>query len=141
MEYYYDSEEFKNSSIYKNFININNGKGILKIEASTASVAYPLEGVEITISKMLDGNKVIFYKGVTNNSGIIDGIILPTREINKEVENVSDIVFTTYDLEASYPKYNYNKMYDVSIFDDIKVIQPITISVNDLIEGEENDKS
>lgn len=139
MEYYYDSEEFKDSSIYKNFVNINNGKGVLRIEASTANEAYPLEGVEVIIYKILDGNKVIFYKGVTNDSGIIDGIVLPTRKIDKEVENVSDIVFTTYDLEAKYSKYNFNKMYDVSIFDDIKVIQPITISVNDLIEGEEND--
>ena len=139
MEIYFDSEEFKDSSTYKNFININNGKGILKIEASTASEAYPLEGVEVTISKKLDGRKVIFYNGVTNNSGIIDGIVLPTRRIENEVEDVSDIVFTTYDLVANYPKYNMNKEYDVSIFDNIKVIQPITISVNDLIEGEENE--
>ena len=138
MEYYFDSEEFKDSSIYKNFININDGKGILKVEASTASEAYPLEGVEIIISKMIDGSKVIFYKGVTDDSGIIDGIVLPTRRIDKEVESVSDIVFTTYDLEAIYSKYNMNKMYNVSIFDNIKLIQPITISVNDLIEGEEN---
>ena len=138
MDILFDSEEFKNSSIYKNFININNGKGILKVEASTASEAYPLEGVEITIFKMIDGEKVIFYKGVTNDSGIIDGIVLPTRKINNEIEDVSDIVFTTYDLESIYPKYNMKKMYNVSIFDDVKVIQPITISVNDLIEGEEN---
>ena len=139
MELYFDNEEFKNSSTYNNFININNGKGILKIEASTANEAYPLSGVEITISKKLDGNNVIFYKGVTNDSGIIDGIILPTREAKEEVEDVSDILFTTYDLVANYPKYNFNKLYDVSIFDDIKVIQPITVSINDLIEGEENE--
>ena len=40
MEYDFDSEEFKDSSIYKNFININDGKGLLKIEASTANEAY-----------------------------------------------------------------------------------------------------
>lgn len=138
MNYYFDSEEFKNTSTYKNFINVNDGKGILKIEASTASEAYPLSGVEIIISKKLDGNNIIFYKGTTNESGIIDGIVLPTRSISKEIENASDIVYTTYDLYANYSKYNFNKEYDVSIFDNIKVIQPITISVNDLIEGEEN---
>lgn len=138
MEYFFDSEEFKNTSTYKNFININDSKGLLKIEASTANEAYPLEGVEIIISKELDNNKVIFYKGITNESGIIDGIVLPTRSIRKDVESASDILFTTYDLVANYPKYNMKKLYDVSIFDDVKVIQPITISVNDLIEGEEN---
>ena len=139
MEYNFDSEDFKESSIYKNFININNGKGLLKIEASTASDAYPLEGIEIIISKKLDGHKVIFYKGVTNTSGIIDGIVLPTRKMPEEVNDVSDISFTTYDLEANYKEYNINKMYDVSIFDNIKVIQPITFSVNELIEGEQDE--
>lgn len=139
MNYYFDSEEFKSTSIYKNFININNGKGILKIEASTASEAYPLKGINITISKMLNGNKVVFYEGVTNDSGIIDGIILPTRSMPDDVNDVSDINFTTYDLEANYQEYNMNKLYDVSIFDNVKVIQPITFSINELIEGEENE--
>ena len=139
MEYSFDSEEFKNSSIYKSFINNNSGKGVLKIEASTASEAYPLKDVEIIISKMIDNNKIIFYKGVTNDSGIIDGIILPTREINKEINDVSDIVFTTYDLVAKYPKYNLEKKYDVTIFDNVKVIQPITFSVTELIEGEQDE--
>jgi len=136
MEYNFDSEEFRNSSIYKNFMNINNGKGILKIEASTANEAYPLKDVEITISKRLDGAKVIFYKGVTNDSGIIDGIVLPTRAMNSEVNDVSDIFFTTYDLVANIPKYDVEKNYDVSIFDNVKVIQPITFPVNDLVEGD-----
>ena len=56
-----------------------------------------------------------------------------------EVNDVSDISFTTYDLEAIDPKYNINKMYDVSIFDNVKVIQPIIFSINELIEGEGNE--
>ena len=88
---------------------------------------------------MLNGNKVVFYEGVTNDSGIIDGIILPTRSMPDDVNDVSDINFTTYDLEANYQEYNMNKLYDVSIFDNVKVIQPITFSINELIEGEENE--
>jgi len=140
MEYYFDSEEFKASSLYKTFINVNNGKGILKVEASTAQDAYPLENVEIIISKMINGNKVIFYQGFTNDSGIIDGIVLPTRKMKKDVNDVSDIIFTTYDLLAKYPKYNIEKIYDVSIFDDIKVIQPVTFPVTELIEGDRDEQ-
>ena len=139
MEYDFDSEEFKNSSIYESFINNNSGKGVLKIEASTASEAYPLKDVEIIISKEFGDNKIVFYKGTTNDSGIIDGIILPTKKIDKEINDVSDIVFTTYDLIARYPKYNLEKEYDVTIFDNIKVIQPITFPVTSLIEGEQNE--
>ena len=137
MQYYYDSEEFKDSSTYKNFININDSYGILKIEAFTASGAYPLAGVDIIVSKVLDGNKIIFYEGKTNDSGIIESIILPTRSIKEEINNASDILFTTYDLEANYKKYNVSKNYDVSIFDEVKVIQPVTFAIDELVEGEE----
>ena len=138
MEYIYDSEEFKNTGIYKNFTNINQGSGILKVEASVASGAYPLEGVNIKVYKDFGNDRVIFYEGVTNSSGIIDNIILPTKELEKEINEVSDIDFTTYDLEASYSKYDLEKMYDVSIFDDIKVIQPITFPIDELVDGDNN---
>ena len=39
---------------------------------------------------------------------------------------------------ATYSKYDLDKTYDVSIFDDIKVIQPITFPVNDLMDGDNN---
>ena len=115
---------------------MNTGTGILKIEASTASGAYPLSGVMITIYKLFGNDKVIFYEGETNESGIIESIVLPTKKMEGEVLGVSDISFTTYDLIAKYPKYNIEKNYDVSIFDDVKVIQPVTFPVQDLMDGE-----
>ena len=139
MEYNFDSEEFRNSSVYKTFINNNSGKGVLKVEASTPSEAYPLKGVEIIISKKFDNDTIIFFRGITNDSGIIDEIILPTKEMNYEINDTSDIVYTTYNLDASLKEYDLNKKYDVTIFDNVKVIQPITFSITELIGGEDNE--
>ena len=136
MEYYFDSDEFKESALYKNFISINNSNGILKIEASTAGEAYPLKDVNITISKMIDGNKVIFYQGKTNDSGVIESIVLPTRKVPEEVNDADDILYTTYDLDAYYSEYDLNKKYNVSIFDNVKVIQPVIFTISELMEGE-----
>ena len=136
MEYYYESEDFKNTGVYKNFNNIHTGTGILKIEAYTANGAYPLSNVSIKISKKFGNDTVVFFEGKTNDSGIIDNIILPTRKMNEEVIEASDILYTTYDLIASYPKYDIEKKYDVSIFDNVKVIQPITFPLNDFVDGD-----
>ena len=136
MEYFYDSEEFKDTGVYKNFNNIHTGTGILKIEAYTASGAYPLSNVSIKIVKKLGNDTVVFFEGKTNDSGIIDNIILPTRKMNEEVNEASDILYTTYDLIANYPNYNIEKKYDVSIFDNVKVIQPITFPLNDFVDGD-----
>ncbi len=138
MTYNFDSESFRNTSLYRTFMEEHQGNGILKVEAYTASGAYPLEGVEIIISKNIGDDKVIFFDKKTNASGIIEAIVLPTIKQNKVVEAADDIVYTTYDLEAKYPEYNLDKMYSVSIFDDIKVIKPITFPINELIEGEPN---
>ena len=139
MTYYFDSEEFRSTAIYKNFINVNNGNGILKVEASTANLAYPLDNVSVEVSKMFGEDKVIFYEGKTNESGIIETIVLPTRKMKDEVLSIEDILYTTYDLTARDNKYNVEKNYDVSIFDNVKVIQPINFPVEDLMDGEKDE--
>ena len=59
---------------------------------------------------------------------------MPSKD---EILSESDIVYTVYNLKASYPKDNFEKVYDVSIFDDIKVIQPIRVPLS-MIEGDLN---
>lgn len=137
-EILFDSQEFKESSDYANFIKENSGEGILKIQAYTANQAYPLEGVNIKIFKEINGNKVIFFSGKTDSSGIIDNINLPAKPAKEFVNEKADIVYTVYEIEATYPKNNIKKNYQVSIYDNIKVIQPIRIPINTLIEGDGN---
>lgn len=136
MEYNFDSQEFKNTDVYKNFVNENSARGILKVEARSSTNAYPLKDVRIVVSKMMGNDKVIFFDGVTNESGIIENIILPTKKMAEEVNSASDIFFTKYDLEASYPNNDLKKDYDVSIFDNVKVIQPVVFQLDEIISGD-----
>ena len=137
-EILFDSQEFKESSDYTNFVKENSGEGILKIQAYTANQAYPLEGVDIKIFKEINGNKVIFFSGKTDSSGIIDNINLPARPAKEFVNEKADIVYTVYEIEATYPKKNIKKKYQVTNYYNIKVIQPIRIPINTLIEGDGN---
>lgn len=50
---------------------------------------------------------------------------MPTKEVKKELESASDIMSTDYIIEAKYPKTGVTQDYVVSIYDDLKVIQPI----------------
>lgn len=138
-EILYDSEEFNSDEGCCNFMEENDGYGTLKVQVATSNEAYPLSGVEITITKFIDGKEVIFFKGLTNESGIIDNIRLPAIPTKEEILKESDIVYTVYNLKANYPKNNFEKMYDVSIFDNIKVIQPIRIPIS-MIEGDLNEQ-
>lgn len=117
-------EEF-NSEKYADYLENNPGSGLLRIQVYTANQAFPLEGVEVKVYKEIDGKRVVFFTGVTDSSGIIDNINLPTKEVKKEVESASDITSTDYTIEARYPKTDVTQDYVVSIYDDLKVIQPI----------------
>lgn len=120
-------EEF-NSEKYGDYLKNNPGFGLLRIQVFTANQAFPLQNVEIKVYKDIDGTRVVFYSGVTNSSGIIDNINLPTKEVKKEVESAADIKSTDYVIEARYPKTDVTQEYVVSIYDDLKVIQPIKFS-------------
>ena len=38
----------------------------------------------VVVSKIIDGNNVIFFEGVTDNSGVIDRITLPTPTLKTD---------------------------------------------------------
>lgn len=118
-------EEYFNSEKHADYLKNNPGSGLLRIQVYTANQAFPLEDVEVKVYKEIDGKRVVFFNGVTDSSGIIDNINLPTKEVKKEVESASDIMSTDYIIEAKYPKTGVVQDYIVSIYDDLKVIQPI----------------
>lgn len=118
-------EEYFNSEKHADYLKNNPGSGLLRIQVYTANQAFPLEDVEVKVYKEIDGKRVVFFNGVTDSSGIIDNINLPTKEVKKEVESASDIMSTDYIIEAKYPKTGVAQDYIVSIYDDLKVIQPI----------------
>ena len=80
---------------YPDFVKENTGVGLLKIQVFTANQAFPLEGVNIVISRVIDGDKVIFFTGATDSSGIIDNINLPTKASKADVLSPEDIILIT----------------------------------------------
>ena len=69
-------EEFKNKHAeeYQTFLKENPEIGRLKIEVFTAYKAIPLENTEIIITKNIGNKTIIFFRGFTNSSGIIENI-------------------------------------------------------------------
>ena len=119
--YFFNNEDYKNTTSYKQFISANPGIGYLKIRASAASGALPISDLTITVSKTIDNNNVIFYEGKTNSSGIIDKIPLPAPE--QDPNNLDTPKSTSYDITVS----SINETYRVNIYDNIYVVQTINV--------------
>lgn len=114
---------FISTIVYKNFMIENTGRGILNIRASFANQALPITNLKVVVSKEIENYDVIFYEGVTNISGLIGKISLPTPP--KENDDLIAPKTTTYKITALYNNREYT--YVVNMYDGICAVQNINI--------------
>ena len=114
---------FISTIVYKNFMIENTGRGILNIRASFANQALPITNLKVVVSKEIENYNVIFYEGVTNISGLIEKISLPTPP--NENDDLIAPKNTTYKITTLYNNREYT--YVVNMYDGICVVQNINI--------------
>ena len=121
----FNDDKFKSTVEYQDFIKNNPTTANLNIRATSANFAVPVSNVKIVVSKNIGNYKVIFFEGLTDESGMINKIVLPTPNI---VENDLDIPnSTSYDIEAIYDKDNIDRKYTVLMYPGICVVQNINL--------------
>ncbi len=113
--------ESKESQNYQDFLKENQGFGSLKIQTLIGNSYLPISGVEIEVYKIFEKEKKIFFKGKTEESGLLDGIYLPTQKRSEDYLNGA----TIYQIQATHPNYETVISYKVYIYDEIKSIQKI----------------
>ena len=118
-------DEFKKMDIYNDFITKNPSLGYLKVQATTAYGAMGVADTEITIYKDIGEYNVIFFRGKTDSSGIIDNIALPAPMMLNDIETPE---YTVYQLNALHLGYETIKNYNIGMFGGIKVIQNIKMT-------------
>lgn len=127
----FNDPNFMSSSTYQEFVNKNTSSGYLNIRAYAANQALPIKGLKVIVSKILNNNRVIFFNGFTDESGIIERIVLPTPTISNNDEVVPKS--QDYDIEAIYE--NQNLFYKVVMYSNISVNQNINVVPNIRLDG------
>ena len=84
------------------------------------------------LSKNIDNDKVIFFEGATDSSGLIEGIALPAPIMS--TDNMISPSSATYNITATYAPDNEVQLYSVRIYDNLYVVQNISI-VPDIQRG------
>ncbi len=130
------SEEFKKTPLYSSFLSENPSVGELKIQVFTAYKAIPIANADVLITKTIGDNQVVFFRGVTNSSGIIDHILLPAP-MNASETSLDVPKYTLYDLTVIHIDYETIKKYVVAMFGDTKVIQYVRMTPQIELKGVE----
>ena len=134
--YNINDASFINSDIYKEFMKNNPSKGNLRIRAYAASGAIPISDLKIVVRTKVNNDIIIFYEGVTNESGIIDRISLPAPKLNPD--NMDTPLATTYEVVATYIPNDMVGVYRVNIYENVCVVQTISIVPEMRIMGSES---
>ncbi len=102
------------------------GRGALRIQAFRGRQAIPLPGVHVKVVCPRPEGDVVFFEGVTNESGIIDQIVLPiTAAVGS---NSGSELCAGYELIADAPGYASIRQ-EVRIFPGIKTVQPLQMQL------------
>lgn len=128
-------EEFKNTEDYQEFIDRNTSTGTLKVKAFTAYQAIPIPDTEILITKDIEDNKIVFFRGFTDESGMIKDIVLPAPPEDSNPTPDTEPQYTIYDLTAIHEGYETIKKYNIGIFGNVGVIQYVKMIPQVALEG------
>lgn len=130
---YISFDEFKKLDIYEDFIRVNPDLGVLKIEAFTSNEGIPIPDTEIVIYKDIGEYNVVFFKGKTDSSGMIDNIYLPTPKKSDSM-SLEIPLYTVYEMNAYHIGYERIKKYSIGMFGDVKVIQYVKMMPEVIVE-------
>lgn len=129
-------EEFREMPEYQAFIRENPDVGILKVQAFTAYNSIPIPDTEIMLAKDIGEYRIVFFRGVTDSSGIIENIELPAPQKSSS-SSIEAPLYTVYNLTAIHTGYESIKQYSIGMFGGIKVIQYVKMTPEIILEGVE----
>lgn len=113
---------------YRNFLREHPDRGALKIQAYRAGGAYPVSGLRVALTKNFTDGEHVFYSGITDANGIIDGIELPAPPTENSLEFGLPDKAASYVLKTFSPDYADTERI-IDIFGGIKTIQPLYMTL------------
>ena len=122
---------------FENYINAHPGRGSLKVQVSAANQSFPVKNVFVEVAVMDGAMRYSLYQDVTDESGIVNEIVLPSRlsAATQDPETAS-LPEPQYLVSLYHPGFEEITDCPVTVFDRVETILPISLTpVTDDTEG------
>ena len=122
---------------YDEFINEYRGRGSLKIQTSVAREAFPIKDAFVDVALIYKGKRYSIYHDVTDSSGIVNEIVLPSRlnAATQTPETASESE-PEYLISVFHPGFEEIVDAPVIIHDRFETILPLNLNpCNEQTEG------
>lgn len=110
---------------FEAFRRLNPKSGFLRVQAFAGQQTIPVPGASVLVTKDFTDGARRFASGLTDVSGVLDGIVLPAPDSALAQSPTGKMPFALYDIRVSHPDYRTEIYSQVPIFADVKSIQPV----------------
>ncbi len=113
------------------FLSENYARGTLRVQAYAAQGLFPIQDAVVEVSAVLDGTTLPLYRRYTDESGVVDGLILPAKpKIDSQREETASGSGTLYTVSVYHPQYRSLTGHRVVIYDGVVTIYPALMFPN-----------
>ncbi len=124
----YSQPQPHSESAYELFQRAHPGRGSLRVQASTARGSFPVPGALVEVTRNFNGVTRVLYKNNTNNSGIVERMILPTLPSDySRQEATAEDSGTVYQVSVYHPGFVPLINATVELYDGIETILPVAL--------------
>lgn len=113
---------------YDEFVHEYPGRGSLKIQTSVANEAFPIKDVLVDVDLIYRGRRYTIYTDVTDESGIINNIVLPASPGSTSQSPQTVVNDPSYLISLYHPSFGTITNCAVTIHDRIETILPIALT-------------
>ncbi|MBQ1507503.1 MAG: hypothetical protein IIZ36_03665 [Ruminococcus sp.] len=113
---------------YDEFVHEYPGRGSLKIQTSVANNAFPIKDVLVDVDLIYKGKRYTIYTDVTDESGIINNIVLPASPSANSQSPLTVSDDPSYLISLYHPSFGTITNCSVTVHDRIETILPVELS-------------
>ncbi len=110
------------------FVRVHPGRGVLRVQVGTGRGTFPVKGALVRVSKIIGGALQEFYRGFTDESGILDGMILPARPGGLSQNSVTaGESGTDYIVSVEQGDYLPENGQQITIYDGVETLLTVSL--------------
>ena len=110
---------------YAAFRGYNTQSGFLRVQAFAGPQTIPVQGAQVLVTRDFTDGTRRFAAGQTDESGVLDGIVLPAPPGALAQNPGGTVPYALYDIRVSHPDYRTEIYKQVPVFEGVKSIQPV----------------
>lgn len=104
-------------------------QGSLRVQVSAAQGIFPIPGAAVEVYRDFGAVRETFYTGVTDNSGIVEGILLPALPAAwGRSADTAGISGTTYSVTVCHPQYGQREQEQVLVFPRVESLLSVSLT-------------